>query len=89
MVRRKFATMQRGCATITKIEIHGFEKPFIFNQHQPFQEWRNRMKQVRPKAGELRILAQKLFGQKEGKENDWVRFCPILRGMNECDTKKG
>jgi hypothetical protein len=52
--------------TITKIEIHGFEEPFIFNEHQPFEEWRNRMKLVLPKAGELQILAQKLFAQENG-----------------------
>jgi hypothetical protein len=66
MVRRKYGTTQRGCMTITKIEIHGFEEPFVFNERQLFQEWRNRLKLVVPKAGELRILAETLFAQQNG-----------------------
>jgi hypothetical protein len=67
--------------TITKIEIHGFNEPFIFNEHQMFQEWRNQLTPVGLKAGELRILAQKLFAQQN--ENDEVQVEEISSGAEE------
>jgi hypothetical protein len=66
MVRRKHGTTQSGCITIMKSENHRFEEPFVFNENIMFQEWRKQLKLMLPKAGELRILAQKLFAQQNG-----------------------
>jgi hypothetical protein len=52
---------------ITKIKIHGFEQPFVFNPNQSLREWRKMLKPVKAEGERLRILT-KQNGMTEVKE---------------------